>query len=81
MARLGEELTVLREDVTALKVSDAKQTVILEGIRTDLSDHMRRTELLEKFTEKWAGVWTGLGVLAVITGIAASIAGVLGAFR
>lgn len=82
-----EELRAIRSDVSELKVTAAAQHVTL-------SDHTRRStsneeglqavrgevEDLKRFTAKWAGAWTALGVLGLLAGITASVAKVLGAF-
>jgi flagellar motor component MotA len=77
---LDKKLEALQADVTELKVSDAKKTVILEQIREDLRYHVKRTTQVEAFMQKWAGVWTALGVVGILAGIGASIAKIMGAF-
>jgi hypothetical protein len=68
-AELMKQIAALHEGLTELKISDAKKTVILDRVEKNLTEHMRRTDLLEKFTAKWAGVWTGLAVLASLAAI------------
>lgn len=79
-----EELRVAQKetqaDVHHLKVTAAEHHIVLK-------DHTRRSDAneravaeLKRFTAKWAGVWTGLGVIATLAGIGASVAKILGAF-
>lgn len=85
MQQVLDELKSIRSDVTEVKVTVGQQVVTLSqfktdigGVRVDLNDHMKRTELLERFTAKWAGAWTLLGGLGLLVSITAGVAKVLG---
>lgn len=78
MEEVRKELAVIRGDLTQLKVSDARQSVVLESVRVDLNDHMRRTAQLEHFTSKWAFTWTLLGGCATLLGALATVLKLMG---
>lgn len=73
LRHLDEKLTSVKNDVTDLKVTGAKQSVTLEQMQADLELHIRRTDLLEAFVQRMNGVWLAVGGAAVVLGAIASI--------
>lgn len=63
---IRDDLTALREDVTDIKVTQGRHGVLLDSVRADLNHHMKRTDLLEKFQDRWAFVWTAFAALVAL---------------
>lgn len=70
---MEKKLDKILEEITEIKVSQAKTEITLDANTKSLEEHIKRTNILEKKTEelqkltnKLSGVWYALTVVGVI---------------